>query len=470
MARIQRWWWPLYVFLYPLLFIPWELNVLESNYAGHVALTLLFLGVGGLMEGLSHPHLSAGSLRHLPGLLWAYKPVLAGLLLGIWAVVAAFFTAEPTFALMGTLPKDGGGALHILALALMFALIVVQALRDRGLVARLIGAMVLSGAVLAGLGVVEAVFRHGLIYPLDAGLFPRVTLPQRGHYAGFLTLSLALALGLWLRNPRWAGAVIPLTAFAIGLTLTRTAIFAALLAGAAGVLFSRFSRNSVLALILVALGLGGGMRLIETLNTTRSDSSAQVRKDFADGTTGATRLIYWQTALRGIMAQPVFGWGAGGFDYVFPNYMTREEIENYLRLELGFKQFVELINTPGAPPIFVVKDQEDKTQLHSSILWKCHNQFLDLGLRLGWPGLILYLLLLLSTWRSLLQLKPAALALWVHHAFLFFWFVPFHTEGVVWVLMACAVLEGIKQKQAARQDKPAAQPVAVGLPQPTRKY
>lgn len=439
--RFLRWWWPLYVFLFPLIFVPWERNVLGSNYNFHVSLTAIFLIIGALVEGFSNPQLSIIQLQRLPSYLWQNKPILWGLLLGVWAVAAAFFAPEPTFALMGTLPQDGFGALHIFALSLLFVLIVARAKHDRVLLERLIWAMVVSGVVLASIATFEALTRHGLIYQLDYDLFPKATLPQRGHFAGFVIVALSLGIGLWLRRYLWAVVAVFVTSFSIGLTLTRTALLTALVASAIGVVFSRFSRVSLLALVVAVLGLGSGMKLIQTYNL--SGVQAKFQRTIGDGTTTATRLLYWKTAVRGILARPIFGWGAGGFDYSFADYMSKAEQEKFLQLEMGYSKLIRYIRTPGTAPVFIARDPQGKVHLQGILLWRCHNQFLDVGLRLGLPGLVLYLLLMLGTLRGLLELKPASLALWAYHIFLFFWFVPFHTEGVLWVLMACANLENM---------------------------
>lgn len=444
MTFLRRWWWPAFAFIYPLIFVPWERNVVGLNYAAHMTVTGLFLVIGAFLEASQHPSTSIKDIVKLPNFLRVQKQVLATLLLGAWAIFGAFFALEPTFALMGTLPGDGGGALGMMAFSIIFVLIFMGANRDKEMLKRLLGATLISGLVLALIAIVEALRRQGLVYPLDFDLIPKATLPQRGHFAGFLLVSLSLALVYWLRGRTWALLAILVIAFAIGITLTRTAIFVALIAAILGLVFRRFSRSAIVSVAVVAASLALGMQVIQLINNTTFAQGSKVHKEFADSSTASTRWIYWKTALRGMIARPIFGWGAGGFDYVFPQYMTKLEREKAVQIELGVAKVIDYISTPGAPPVFVVKDKDNKTQLVGVVLWKSHNQFLEIGLRFGIVGLLLYLYLFLSTWRAFIGFKPAALALWIYHLFLLFWFIPFHTEGVVWVLMACATLESLQ--------------------------
>jgi len=123
MYRIYRWWWFAFVVLYPLIFVPSERSFWGLNYTYHIVITAIFVLGALLFEWFLHPHLRLSDAKHLPRLLWQHKPVLLALLFGIWGVIAAFFTPSPAVALMGSLARNGDGALASFLFSLVFVLV-----------------------------------------------------------------------------------------------------------------------------------------------------------------------------------------------------------------------------------------------------------------------------------------------------------------------------------------------------------
>ncbi len=442
MSPIYRWWWVVFVVLYPLIFVPWERSFWGSNYAYHVIFTAIFVVGAALFEWFSHPHLRLRDIRHLPGVLWRHKPALLALLFGVWGILAAFFTPSPAIALTGSLPRNGDGALVSFLFSLVFVLVYIQVLRDRGALVRMAGGVVVSGLLLSLGAVAEIALGKGLVYSPPAADLPIVTFPQKGHLAGYLvaTLGVAVAFGFHKRGWFWLGVVF-LLAFGLGLTYNRAAFVGVGLVLLLG--FWRAPKVAIPVALVVVLGLVGGIGWTQIRGVGG-------QKELASSTSMQSRLLFWKAALGGIRERPVFGWGGGNFDYYWPLFLSLSEQERFLRFELGSYKVVDYIGAPGTVPVWVVENREGQRYTQSIVLWKSHNQFLEVALQRGLVGLALYLALLGLSLGAFFRLQPAATGLWAYHAFLFLWFIPFFSEGVFWILFALAAGEALLLRQVAR--------------------
>lgn len=435
MDRIYGWWWFIFVVIYPLIFVPSERGFWGSNYAYHVIFTTFFVLGATLFEWFLHPHLRLSDVRYLPKTIWQHKPVLLALLFGIWGILAAFFAPSPITALMGSLARNGDSALVSLLFSFVFVLIYIQAQRDKKVLIRISVGVVVSG-VLLGLGaLLEVALGKGLIYAPSPADLPIVSFPQKGHLAGYLLATFGVTFAFWLRKPSWLLlAVLFLLSISLGLTYNRAAFVAIAVLIMLG--FWRVPKLGIVAMLVVGLGLIGGIQWTQIRGVGG-------QKDLASVGSMQARLLFWKAAVRGVLERPIVGWGGGNFDYYWPKFLSPDEQEKFLRLETGTHKMIEYVSSPGTIPVWVVENAEGLRYTQSILLWKSHNQFLEVALQRGLVGLGLYMALLLFSFFAFVRINPGATGLWAYHIFLMLWFIPYFSEGVMWALFAIAARESM---------------------------
>jgi len=434
MTLVYRWWWAVYAAVYTLIFVPSERGFWGLNYTYHITFTVVFVLGAALFEWFAHPHLHLRDIRLLPQILWQHKPVLVALIFGFWGVLASFFTPVPVVALMGGLARNGDGALASLLFVMVMVFVYVQVQRDSKALDRVAMGVVASGVLLSLGSVFEIASGKGLIFatasPTD---LPIVSFPQKGHLAGYLVATLGVALACWFRKPDWLFLLASLLiSFALGLTYNRAAFL-----GLAAVLLIgvwRYPRLGLWALGLTTLALLAGIGWTQARGVGG-------QKELASTGSMQARLLFWKAAWGGILDRPIWGWGGGNFDYNWPRFLNRSEQAQFLRLEAGIHKMIEYVSEPGTVPVWVVENEKGQRYTQSIVLWKSHSQLLEVALHRGLVGLGLYLTLLISSLTAFLRLFPAATGLWAYHVFLLLWFIPFFSEGVLWVLFALAAAE-----------------------------
>ncbi|RDI96165.1 O-antigen ligase domain-containing protein [Meiothermus sp. QL-1] len=360
--------------------------------------------------------------------------MLVALLFGVWGVLAAFFTPSPITALMGSLARNGDGALAAFLFVLVFVFVYLQVKTRPVVLERILLGIVLSGLILSFGAVAEVALGRGLIYRPNPADLPIVSFPQRGHLAGYLaaTLGVSIAVSFWKRA--WFYPVASFfIACALGLTFNRAAFLAVLVLVALG--FRLYPKRAVLMALSVGLGILGGMGFTE-LRGVGGD------KDLASRTSLQSRFLFWKAAIGGILERPMFGWGGGNFDYYWPFFLTPEEQALFFKYEVGELKVIEILSQPGTIPVWLVETPSGERRPHSIPLWKSHNQLMEVALQRGLVGLLLYLALMAFSLRAFINLLPGAAGVWGYHVFLMLWFIPFFSEGVLWVLFALSCVEG----------------------------
>lgn len=440
MTLIYRWWWAVFAAVYPLIFVPSERGFWGLNYTYHITFTVVFVLGAAFFEWFAHPHLRLRDIRLLPQILWQHKPVFVALIFGLWGVLAAFFTPVPVVALMGSLARSGDGALASLLFVFVLIFVYIQIWRDSKALERVALGVVASGLLLSMGSVLEIALGKGLIFaPPSPADLPMVSFPQKGHLAGYLVATLGVALAFWFRKPSWDFLLASLLiAFALGLTYNRAAFL-----GLAAVLLIgvwRYPRLGLWASGLTILAVLAGIGWTQMRGVGG-------QKELASTGSMQARLLFWKAAWGGILERPVWGWGGGNFDYNWPLFLSPSEQEQFLRFEVGAYKMIDYISAPGTVPVWVVENEKGQRYTQSIVLWKSHNQLLEVALHRGLVGLGLYLVLLIYSLPAFLRITPGATGLWAYHTFLLLWFIPFFSEGVLWVLFALAVAEANRQKK-----------------------
>jgi hypothetical protein len=437
MDFIRRWWWPVFVFLYPLAFWPKLPNSLSDTFNARIYLTILFLVGGLILLLLSNPQTRLTDIRKIPSFLIHNKAVAIAAIYGLWTLVAASLSPNPAVAFTGQLDGFGDGALWTCGMVILFIMVFLQLKQDRQLIHHILWALVLSGAVLASLSLIEVLVGRPLIANARPDAVPTVMFPQRGHLAGYLVLTLGIALGYWYRGagriPGWAFGL----ALGIGMTNNRAALLAT---GFMALFGLRNLRRLTLIVIAITAGITVGSVLIKS-------KTPQSVREVGNSSTLFIRAYYWKAATRGILDRPIIGWGGGVFGYAWPKYMTKAEIARYIQEEWAAGELVSYQYSVGiGQPVFVVKDAQGRLSTFSVRSWKAHNEFLEQALMWGLVGLGLYLVLLWFVVVGALRGEPGSIGLIGYHAFLMFWFVFLSSQAVVWVLLAVAAFSFLNQE------------------------
>jgi len=423
MSWLRRWWWPLFVFLYP--FIVWPGSPYRvSVVLAHIYVTTAFALVGLFLELTDHPNLHLWDLARIPRALLRHPPMLIATLYGLWALLGVLASPVPIIALTGAVIEHVDGALWSALLVLVFVLVYLRILAEPAQARRLILSFVAGGTLLALAALVEVLWGHGFYYKAAPGDLPVVSFPQRGHLAGYFAFVGGAALGLGSSIP------IVLLSLAVGLTFNRAGILG--LGGAW--LSSVWVQRKLAPLLLLVVGLLAGWGLIRFL-----DHSA-VRRVTSPRSV-ETRLYFWRAAVGGIERRPIFGWGGGVFEHYWPEFLSPKELRAFLAAQWDAHHLVRTILNPGEDPTFLLSDH-GRPELLTIIGFKAHDQFLEVALMHGLVGLALYLWLLFYGLRGLPRGDPAALALLAYHLFLIFWFTIPESEGALWAVWAVAAIGG----------------------------
>ncbi|HKI58557.1 MAG TPA: O-antigen ligase family protein [Trueperaceae bacterium] len=421
---LRTWWWPVFVFLYPLLAAPWSTSS-AAPFQAHAYPTLLFLAGGVILELKARGWPSFAELGTAFLRVRRHPVVILALLFGVWVVVAALFSPSPALALTGSLVYGSDGALWELALVAVFVLVYLETLRVPAMGRRIAIAAVAAGLVLTVLALLEVVLHHALIVNVPESALPIVTFPQKGHLAGMLALAGGVAMGLW-PNVLVAGI-----AFGIGLTLNRSAGLALLAAALVPLLRGRKGlRGAAVIAVLAVAGLVAGGVFVKGISTPHKQVASVGSLD--------SRLYHYRAALNGIAARPVFGWGGGNFDLVWPNYLSRANLARFARAEWGYPKLIDVHAGGYGLPVLYVQDAQGKKVMAQDVAFKAHDEPLDAALMWGVVGAVLYLLLLLLGLRGLRRGDALAWGLATYYVFLLLWFVIPETQGLLWAMLGAA--------------------------------
>jgi O-antigen ligase len=436
--KAAEWIWPIYVFVYPLFFVPWSNNSWELSRDGRVFWSVGICVVACIALWLQFPKTQLLDIKQLPRFLWKHKILIWVLGFMGWLLVATLLTPVPIHSLLGLFGDDARGALHLCIWGLVFVLVYIQGLYIPNLVRRIVQAGILAGVVMGCAATAEILLGKTLFYGSAAvGTLPVATFPQRGHLAGFFVLVLPMMLVIKGYSKYLAMGI---TGLALGLTFTRAAVLAVGASTAYWALHTPW-KKSLQAIGIIGIAVLAGQAWIQFYVPAS-------QRDLGSPQTLEIRVLMAKAALKGIQDRPVFGWGATYFEQVWPQYLSRGDLELYLQKEFGIAKLQRHIQTPGANPTFLVKMPDGESTMRSVSLWRAHNQFLEIALQAGLVGLVLYLAILLGVVPGAVRLQPAAMGVLAYHGFLLFWHLPFHAAGLLWALMACAALEAYWQANA----------------------
>jgi len=424
--KIMNWWWPVFVAAFPWALWPDGTHTIASSYFEHY----IFAGVaaaGWMLLLLTDGSATMKtSLQNLYRSLRRHPPLITALAFGVWAIVASFFSPEPSLSLTGSIEDYKGSALYVALLVAVFVFTYLYYESRDG--TRVQTAVVLSALALTLASLYEVATGNALFYRVNPGRHPMVSFLGYGHLAGFL----ALASGLLVGAPsRWTAMFsLFLLSVGMGLTNNRTSVLATMLT-AMGANLNRSLGKALGLLGLISIGVIAGWGVVQLYG-------GDLRPDLTKSTTLEDRFTYWNIAISGIRQRPLTGWGGGQYYRYMGNVADVEDLKNFLQdpnIDLIFHN----------ENVFSYKDISGKMRLEKLNSWSAHNFILDTSLNFGIPAALLYLLLVFFNIRGFFHGNPAAAATIAYHAFLLMWPVAVEASAVLWIMMALGSLPKPRQ-------------------------
>ncbi|MHB1488011.1 MAG: O-antigen ligase family protein [Acidimicrobiales bacterium] len=223
---------------------------------------------------------------------------------GLWAVISALASPEPTVAFWGVYTV-GTGCIFVVALIGCWAMGASVGSRGRGLVEKALLFAVLANTAMA---LLQVIIPHGL------GILALFQGRSDGFMGNPVYLSQLLAGGWWLVGARfarrrlaWAGPALAVAA-AIQVSGSRFALGLLVVAAVAGVFaFGRRAGLTLAALALVGLLAGSALAHLNGAVT----SSARAGTDASSGI--KPRVESWWSARHAVANRPLLGEGPGTY-------------------------------------------------------------------------------------------------------------------------------------------------------------
>lgn len=439
MSAVRTWFWPAFALVYPFVVWPFTPSLEGVVRAKHFfVLGALLLGL--FLELTAHPQLHLRDLTRMPAFLRRHPPLVLALLLAFWMGLSTAFSPQPEVALTGSLAHGGDGLIWSLMMVGVLVLGYLRALADPGLGKRVAWAVV-GGASLLALGAgLEVLTQRGLYYPASPGSLPLVTFPGKGHLAAYFVLGFGVAAGLYLqgKGKAWSLLVLlGLSAFALGLTYNRAGIGGVALA--ALLVLWKAPRKGLVVLLVAAMGIASGWKAVALANPGGG-------REVASAHTFFTRLYFWKAALGGIAERPLLGWGGGVFESYWASYLSHEDKTAFVREELGREGYTKDYILPPGPVVFILH-ANGETQVLRIYLFRAHNFMLEIALKWGVPGLVLFLLILV--WSVLARGEWALrLGLVALLPYLLMWFLMAEYEPSVYLVLGLLCAKNASRPQA----------------------
>jgi hypothetical protein len=296
--------------------------------------------------------------------------------------------------------------------------------------------VIASGVVLAVLAVIELISMKSVmgyqgIYFTD---LPAVTFLGNGHLAGYLALVFGGVITRWFRK-RWdLLPVMALLIFAMSACFNRTSIVASFFTIPLGY---RTPRLVMLAIVVVFSGYFLGQKFLEI---QRDRSGQSIAFDDEGNISGRTYMI--KMGINGVLDRPVLGFVGSLFSRNWYRYLTKKELKEFFYAAYKWK-LLQVSDEQKESIVFLVMKLNGKKTMATISAIKVHNQFLDIGLMWGVPGVILYFLLIVFGLRNLFSLRFESVAIFASLIFSLTWFWADQIHGILFILIALSQAKNV---------------------------
>jgi hypothetical protein len=437
---LKKWWWPAFVFLYPLVFYPdWTQNVtLTKGIEVHNSLLYIFLVGGIALELLLHPEIKFSDLKSLPKWIFNNKIILFLVLYAISISISASISTRPESSWIGFLSGYIGSAAITIGFIMSSILIYLRRTEDSTTDHRIFHSIISSGFVVSIIAILEVILQHGLLkktYRLAD--IPAAAFGSTGYLAGFCAVVATLSAHQYnsSKKPIYLISFI-FNIIALGLTGNRAGLLG--LAMCLIVLF--FANNTKRQTVILALS-GAFIVLGVWFGISKTQIGAQ---DPTRLQTLSTRAIYVKMGLAGWKDRPVFGWGTNQFPWW--GYTDPKSLEEMIKAE-GLSQYgdVEKLKLISIPSI---KDSPETTEFIFKVndgsrfgilpfrftTWNSHNFYVDLLYNSGILGFIFFVICLVISTQNIKK-SPFSLAIICFIIYLYFWYLGYELNSTLWILL-----------------------------------
>ncbi len=426
---VRRYWWAGYIVLYAILFYPLQ----NPNASGSAQIRLLlsfFAVLGGFfLTWTAYPDLRLSSIKNIVPFAKKHPAPLVALSFGFWAVFSSLFSKIPIVGLLGGLDSNIDSAFGTVLLSFIFFLVYFEVIRDRKIEDSLILVMRYLLIVFIVLAIIEVILRKSFLIPsaLVSDL-PVLNFGSNGHLAGFLILLTGGFFSFLTSSFQNTLFLLLISSFTIGLAFSK-APYASFAATSFFFALNKKVKIALASAIVIAIGAVLGFGFIFLVNQA-------FKRDLVEPVQYQGRVILYKIALKGILAQPILGYGGPQFQYNWTRFTTKNELVEFFN-DFYLLKYVNTIRDQNTGiEMFQVQDKDNNLSFTTPGMWKAHNQFLDISLMWGLIGLILYIVLLCFSLKNLFNFNFFALAIFAYMVWNLFWYMEIEAEGIFFVILA----------------------------------
>ena len=331
-----------------LEFVKSPLNVLVAAFV--VVACLQLVPLPGVVAARVSPGGVYSDTGSLPG---ANKAALAAVSAPVVAPAAVAPANEPRMKCISANRAAGKSALFLVVTYAIAFIVIINTVRRRPQISRLLAAVVVVGFIVAMVGILGKAAPNGKVLWLrdpPTGAIPFGPFVNRNHFAGYLAMVVPVALGMMIatrnRDKRvllgFASAVMAVAVLASASRGGAASLAAGGIAVGLMLVASKSAKKNVFPLAVVGcLALVGAMAVgIEPL---LSRSSEIVRPASGE----EYRLGVWKDTTKMIADFPLLGVGLGCFRHVFPMYKTLPVQLTFSHAENDYLQLLAEVGIVG---------------------------------------------------------------------------------------------------------------------------
>jgi hypothetical protein len=438
---IRRYWWAGYVVLYAILF--WPLQNPNASGSTQIRLLLSFFAVlgGFFLTWTAYPDLRLSNIKNIVPFAKKHPAPFVALLFGFWAVFSSLFSKIPIIGFLGDLNSNVDSAFGTVLLSLVFFLVYFEVIRDQKIKDIFILVMRYLLIIFIVLAIIEVILRKSFLIPsaLISDL-PVLNFGSNGHLAGFIILLTGGFFSLLTTNLQNTLLLLLLSSFTIGLAFSK-APYASFSATSFFFALNKKVKIALSSAVVIAIGALLGFGFIFLVNQA-------FKRDLTEPVQYQGRVILYKIALKGVLGQPIFGYGGPQFQDSWRKFVTPDELAQFFKAFYLVKYVRTIRDENTGIEMFQVLNDKNKPSFMSISTWKAHDQFLDVALMWGLVGLALYLWLISFSFKNLLRFDFFALSVFAYMIWNLFWYMTIESEGIFFVILAVSCI----QNKSVRND------------------
>jgi hypothetical protein len=440
---LRKWWWPAFVFLYPLVFYPnWEHNYTPSLGVAMRNYLLHFFLVGGLIiEFALHSKSSLSDLKYFPRWAWNNKIIFLIILLGILIFMSSAISEYPAVAFGGLFYNSFGSSIIIFEFLICAILVYFRRQEDFKMDQRILTAFLSTGVITSIIAILEVIFKVALMKKVfRLADIPSAAFNSTGYLAGYCAIIAVMFAYKYSKEGKKRDLVgFSLNIIAIGLTGNRSSLLGFFVASFLMLITSQVRIRAVLVNILAVLLILGSW-FVASKEQTGALNPARTE-------TIKTRTEYTGVGLKGWLEKPWFGWGSN--QLYWWKYLDKTQIETTFRTEIlaeeyqgiGKLTYIPSMENPPEITEFIFDwDSAGKNKKLSTKMkfWTSHNYYVDFMVNWGiFASFAMFIIMIISA----SNLKNSAFSLSVISMciYLWFWYLGYELNALFWIILVCAI-------------------------------